>query len=86
MPIYVYRAITESGLIVKNRVEEANKQILIKKLKNNNITPISVEQIAYKSKQTKNKKRQVIQRVHPLFVTLAEILTQKRQWKNHCRL
>ena len=31
MPEYVYRAITKEGVIVKNRVESASKQNLIKK-------------------------------------------------------
>lgn len=57
MPVYVYRAVTDKGLIVKNKVEEANKQALVKRLKNNGITPIEIVQVAYKSKsQTKKKK------------------------------
>ncbi len=55
MPVYVYRAVTDKGLIVKNKVEEANKQTLVKKLKNNGITPIEVIQVAYKG-QVKKKK------------------------------
>ena len=59
MPIYIYRAVTSSGQIVRNRVEESSKQTLIKKLKHNNITPISIEQIAYKSKQKRTHKKNV---------------------------
>jgi len=33
MPEYVYKAVNRNGLIVKNKVEEASKQALIKKLK-----------------------------------------------------
>lgn len=42
MPVYVYKAVTSNGLVVKNRVEEPSKQILIKKLKRNNLTPIDI--------------------------------------------
>lgn len=59
MPIYHYRAVTENGLVVRNRVEAASKMTLIKQLKNNNLMPISIEQIAYQSKQKKTKKRNV---------------------------
>ena len=57
MPVYVYRAVTDKGLVVKNKVEEANKQALVKRLKNNGITPIEIMQVAYKGRgQTKKKK------------------------------
>lgn len=59
MPIYYYRAMTKDGLIVRNKVEEISKQTLIKKLKNNNITPISVDQVAYQSKQGRQQKKNV---------------------------
>lgn len=59
MPIFIYKAVTESGLIIRNKVEEPSKQTLIRKLKNNNIIPISVEQIAYKGKQVKTQKKNV---------------------------
>lgn len=55
MPVYVYRAVTDKGLIVKNKVEEASKQSLVKRLKSNGITPIEIVQVAYKG-QTKKKK------------------------------
>ena len=56
MPVYVYKAVTDKGLIIKNKVEEASKQTLIKRLKANGITPIDVIQVAYKKQQTKTKK------------------------------
>lgn len=59
MPIYYYRAMTKDGLIVRNKVEEISKQTLIKKLKNNNITPISVDQVAYQRKQGRQQKKNV---------------------------
>ena len=60
MPIYVYRAVTKNGMIVKNRVEESSKQVLLKKIKENGLIPIDVIQTAYKTanlRQTKRKKR-----------------------------
>ena len=57
MPVYVYRGVTDRGLIVKNKVEEASKQTLIKKLRENGITPIEIIQVAFSGKsQTKKKK------------------------------
>ena len=59
MPVYVYRAVTDKGLIVKNKVEEANKQTLVKKLKSNGITPIEVIQVAYKGRGQVKKKKNI---------------------------
>ncbi|NLC87859.1 MAG: type II secretion system F family protein [Clostridiaceae bacterium] len=59
MPEYVYRAVTDKGLIVKNKVEESSKQSLIRKLKHNNLTPIQVVQVGYMSKKQKKKKRNI---------------------------
>lgn len=60
MPIYVYRAVAKNGMVVKNRVEEQSKQVLLKKIKENGLIPIDVIQTAYKRanlRQTRNKKR-----------------------------
>ena len=59
MPVYVYRAVTDKGLIVKNKVEEASKQALVKRLKSNGITPIEIMQVAYKGKTQGKKKKNV---------------------------
>ena len=60
MPEYVYRAVTEKGQIVRNRVEDVSKNTLIKRLKSNNLLPISVSQVGYRSaKKHKSKKRNV---------------------------
>lgn len=56
MPVYMYRAVTKSGQVVTNRVEDKSRYNLIRKLKRNNLTPISV--IQRKNITTKtNKKR-----------------------------
>jgi type IV pilus assembly protein PilC len=57
MPVYVYRAVTKNGLLVKNRVEAASKQVLMKKLKENELTPIDILQTAYKSVAPKKVKK-----------------------------
>lgn len=60
MPTYNYKAVTENGNIVKNKVEDINRRSLIKKLKRNNLTPISIVQTGNKiNAKTKKKKRNV---------------------------
>lgn len=56
---YVYRAITKEGVIVKNRVESGNKQTLIKRLKEGNLTPIDVVQVGYGRKKVNTKRKNV---------------------------
>ena len=59
MPTYVYKAATSSGLIVRNRVEAGSKQSLIRSLKDNNLMPITIVQVAYSARNKKNKKKNV---------------------------
>lgn len=59
MPEYVYRAVTDKGLIVKNKVEDSNKQSLIRRLKHNGLTPIQVVQVGYTSKKNKKTKKNI---------------------------
>ena len=60
MPTYVYKAVTDKGLIVRNKVESPSRQGLVKMLKNNNLLPISIEQINYRSaKSPKRQKKNV---------------------------
>ena len=58
MPTYTYRAVTKTGLVVRNKVESASRMNLIKSLKNNGLMPIAIEQVSYKSanRQKKQKK------------------------------
>lgn len=60
MPTYMYKAMTKAGVVVRNRVEFASKQNLIKTLKNNDLLPISIEQISYSSKKTPKRKKKNI--------------------------
>lgn len=59
MPTYMYRAATSSGLIVKNRVEASSKQNLLRALKENDLMPITIEQVAYSAKRKKAKKKNI---------------------------
>lgn len=60
MPEYIYRAVTSKGQIVRNKVEDVNRNTLIKKLKNNGLLPISITQVAYNSKKRKVNKRNMM--------------------------
>ncbi len=60
MPMYMYKAVTKTGVIVKNRVESESRLNLIRSLKNGDLIPISIEQLAYHSnRNTKKKKKNV---------------------------
>ena len=59
MPIYTYKAVTSSGLIVRNRIEAGSKQTLLKTLKSNDLMPITIEQVKYNNKKKKTKKKNV---------------------------
>ena len=68
MPIFVYRAVTKNGTIIRNRVEDISRKSLIAKLKRNDLTPINIVQvnrIISKSKQRQKKnvkdKKDIIQ-------------------------
>ena len=59
MPTYVYRAMTKSGLIVRNKIESPSRQNLLKTLKGNGLLPIDVQQIRYVGKQQKKAKKNI---------------------------
>ena len=59
MPTYVYRAMTKSGLIVRNKIESPSRQNLLKNLKDNGLIPIDVQQIRYIGKQKKRAKKNI---------------------------
>lgn len=56
MPVYVYKAVTDKGLTIRNKVEEENKQTLIKRLRANGMTPIEIVRVANKKHQQRKKK------------------------------
>ena len=60
MPTYVYKAVNKKGMIVRNRVEEGSRLVLMRKLKANGLSPISINQtIARKIQPTTKRKRNI---------------------------
>ena len=60
MPVYIYKAVTKNGQIVRNRVEDNSRFLLLRRLKRNNLYPISVTQINTKrNNRIKRQKRNV---------------------------
>jgi len=59
MPVFVYKAVTKSGAVVKNRVEDINKYALIQKLKRNDLTPIDIVQANQVVKKQKIKRKNI---------------------------
>ena len=57
MAVYIYKAMTKSGLVVRNKVEAPTKQNLVKMLKDNDMLPISVDKMPYGQKRQKVKKK-----------------------------
>lgn len=57
MPIYMYKAVTKTGVVVRNKVESPSRQSLIKSLKNGNLLPISIEQVSYRSNKTPKRQK-----------------------------
>ncbi|MCI8760396.1 MAG: type II secretion system F family protein [Clostridia bacterium] len=57
MPIYMYKAVTKTGVVVRNKVESSSRQNLIKSLKSSNLLPISIEQVSYRSKNAPKKQK-----------------------------
>ena len=66
MPTYRYRALTDNGVIVTNIMEEGSKYLVIKKLKRNNLIPISVDKSLQRAK-TKRKIRKNINDINELL-------------------
>lgn len=60
MPTYVYKAMTDKGILVRNKVESASRLELIKSLKSNNLLPISIEQVAYIGNSANKKQKKNI--------------------------
>lgn len=56
MPTYSYKAVNKKGRVVRNVVEEGNRVLLIRKLKNNGLYPISINQKINRAHTVKKKK------------------------------
>lgn len=88
MPIYIYRAVTKNGQLVRNRVEEINRFVLLKKLKNNQLLPISVVQINARGYKTIKRKKRNIETNDSVLKSLRDqeleknLLTRGQRLKN----
>ena len=51
MPQYRYKALTKGGQIIKNRLEDVSQQNVMNRLRQNGLTPISIEKIEIKLPQ-----------------------------------
>lgn len=67
MPTYMYKAATKNGLIVRNRVDAASKQSLIKALKNNDLMPIDIEQVSLRTRNNQNKQKKNIANIQEIM-------------------
>ncbi|MBP3256352.1 MAG: type II secretion system F family protein [Clostridia bacterium] len=79
MPQYVYRAVTNRGQIVKNRIEEASKQNVVKKLKSNGLMPIQVVQVGYIGQKTQKKKKRNISGVDDIIKKSANVMRTREK-------
>ena len=81
MPTYMYKAVTTKGLIVRNKVEAINRLSLINSLKNNNLTPISIEQISYHSLKQQPKKKKNISDIQEIMkdINTTQLGKEKRR-------
>lgn len=57
MPIYKYRAISNNGVIVENKMEESSKIAVINRLKRNSLNPINVERTMQRVKSRRTVKK-----------------------------
>lgn len=67
MPTYVYRAMTDKGVIIKNKVDSGSKSQLARTLKNNNLLPITIEQLTYRSNKSIKKKKKNITNIQEIM-------------------
>ncbi len=58
MPLYIYKAVDKKGQVIRNRVEEINRFVLLNKLKKNGFMPIKVTQIQMTKKANNIRKKQ----------------------------
>jgi len=58
MPLYIYKAVDKKGQVIRNRVEEISRFVLLNKLKKNGFMPIKVTQIQMTKKANNIRKKQ----------------------------
>lgn len=63
MPTYLYKAMTRQGQIVKNRIVDSSKENCVRRLKSNDLLPISVTQ-TYRARETRRRKPRNIRKAN----------------------
>ena len=83
MPLYVYKAIDKSGNIVRNKVEDTNKNSLLYKLKRNELTPIEIVELKGRRNKT-NKNKRNIKNIDDILKNLnsGELVNTRKKKKN----
>lgn len=81
MATFLYKALTEDGRIVTNKVEEGNRLTLVKKLKINGLEPISVVQKNPKRTKILKRRKRNISDIHNVLenVNTTVILNDNRR-------
>ena len=82
MPLYRYKAATQGGDIVANKIEAANKYALLQKLKSNGLYPISVNSITTKANSKVKKQRRNLETSHSVMKQVRAEQIQKNVNKN----
>ena len=67
MPTYIYKAVTRTGVVVKNKVESISRQNLMKSLKNNGLLPISIDQVSYRGIGRQKKQKRNITNIQEIM-------------------
>ena len=91
MPIYIYKAVTKNGQVVRNRVEEKNKFVLMRKIKENELMPISITQINVRKKRKVNARKRNIEGTSSALKQVREReiqkeLQEKNKWINKLKV
>ena len=81
MPTFVYRAVTKDGTIVRNRVDELSRRNLIKRLKNNNLTPISIVQTSKFLKLNNKKQKKNINQLNNMIDNMKYVNTTQKKYE-----
>ena len=81
MAVYTYKALTRTGVVVRNKVEASTKQALISMLKRNGLVPISVDKIPYVTLQKQNKQKRNISVVDDMMKNLntTQVVKEKKE-------
>ena len=79
MPEFTYKAIDKNGIVIKQRVQDKSKHSLVKRLKENELTPIDIVQTSFTSGSHRNKRN--ISNNTDELVKLASSVASKREDK-----